>query len=158
MERITPRHSVRAILLTPQDEVLMMRLSLEGKSFWVTPGGGIEPGETLHQALLRELREEVGLTSPEIGPQLWRRQHTLTLFRRRWCQSEDYFLVETERFVPEMTDPIEARMVREFRWWHLDELAASDEVITPLPLAQIVADYLRDGAPNPLPPVEIIVD
>lgn len=152
------RQAVRAILLTPQDEVLLMRLKADGKIFWITPGGGIEAGETAHEALHRELAEEVGLTRAAIGPLVWRRRQTTTYFRKLWQQSEDYYLVETERFLPRMSDRIEARLVTEFRWWHLDELEEADEVVTPLSLARIVAGYLSHGAPDPLPPTEIVVD
>lgn len=152
------RQAVRAILLTPQDEVLLMRLKADGKIFWITPGGGIEAGESPHQALLRELSEEVGLDDAAIGPLLWRRQQTTTYYKKLWRQNEEYYLVETERFVPQMSDRIEARLVTEFRWWHLDELAEAEEVISPLSLERIVSDYLARGAPDPVPPTEIVVD
>lgn len=37
------------------------------KDFWCIPGGGLEPNESLHDGLRREMIEETGVT-PDIGP------------------------------------------------------------------------------------------
>lgn len=56
---IVERHAIRAILLTPQLEVLLMRIQPPegGEGFWITPGGGLEPDESAEAGLRRELRE-----------------------------------------------------------------------------------------------------
>lgn len=39
----------------------------EGRKYWVLPGGGVEAGETIRQAALRETAEELGL-EVRLGP------------------------------------------------------------------------------------------
>jgi 8-oxo-dGTP diphosphatase len=55
-----PRVRVSA-LLRWQDRVLLCRQEKPGKEYWLLPGGGVEGGETLTDALRRELGEEVNL-------------------------------------------------------------------------------------------------
>lgn len=145
---IHQREAVRAVVITPDAEVLLEELGEPGgPSFWVTPGGGIRTGETAEAALRRELAEELGLEQFEIGPLLLRRRHTFSWLGRRIRQSEQLFAVQVERFEPRFGDPVEAHVFRSFRWWTLDELRDTTESVTPASLANLVADYLRRGAP-----------
>ena len=43
-----------------------------GSRWWVTPGGGMDPGETEEQTALRELEEETGLVLPDGALRRWR--------------------------------------------------------------------------------------
>ena len=55
-----PRLRVSA-LLHWNGRLLLCRQEKPGKEYWLLPGGGVEGGETIMDALVRELREEVGL-------------------------------------------------------------------------------------------------
>lgn len=58
----------RAIIINSSDQVLLVKHSYQ--SHWYLPGGGIKKGESVKAALLRELREEIGLIAHE-DPQLF---------------------------------------------------------------------------------------
>ena len=53
------RHAVRSVIRRG-NTVAMVKSTTKG--FYQFPGGGIDPGETHEQALIRETMEEVGLT------------------------------------------------------------------------------------------------
>jgi len=60
------RISAGAIVIQ-EDQVLLVRYdSGSGRSYLVGPGGGVLSNESLHQAVVREVREETGL---EVSPQ-----------------------------------------------------------------------------------------
>lgn len=43
------------------NQVLLMHRFKNGKEYWTFPGGGVEDGETIEEAVLRELKEETSL-------------------------------------------------------------------------------------------------
>jgi 8-oxo-dGTP diphosphatase len=66
---IEPRIRVSAILRR-EDRILLCRHEKGGKEYWLLPGGGVNSGESLVDALHRELNEEVGIREelPVEGP------------------------------------------------------------------------------------------
>lgn len=56
-----PLPAAIALITTPdKNQILLVRR--KDVPVWVLPGGGIDPGETADQALIREVQEETGLT------------------------------------------------------------------------------------------------
>ncbi len=60
-----PRTTVGALVTNPDDEVLIVKTT-KWRGQWGVPGGKVEWGETLEEALVREFQEEVGLHLREI--------------------------------------------------------------------------------------------
>ncbi len=77
-----PHHRVVAAVLERSGRYLVGRRPPDGLlgGLWEFPGGKVEPGETLAQALRREVREELG-TRVAVGKVLGRVEHGYTHYR-----------------------------------------------------------------------------
>jgi 8-oxo-dGTP pyrophosphatase MutT (NUDIX family) len=152
------RPSARVIVVDETGSVLLFRIldpSDPGPPVWVTPGGGIEPGESLVEAASRELREETGVAVDvdNLGA-------PVAVCRGEWefrgvpLYSEDsFFAVRIARFEPSTDgwEALEREVHHSWRWWTPDELDRADEAVLPARLADVVRGITRgDLGPGPL--------
>lgn len=61
------RNSVRALIVRKDRVLLLRKRSRNGQQRYAMPGGGQDRGETLHESLLRECREEIAAKVDIIG-------------------------------------------------------------------------------------------
>jgi TDG/mug DNA glycosylase family protein len=116
---LTIRRGVRAVVVSPDRRTLMIRYVNEYHSWWIPPGGGVDPGESDVVALTRELREELALEEFELGPLLFERERRLVLDGAWGGQLNRYYLVRVPWFeVTQLGEGSEAR------WFTEDELRA----------------------------------
>jgi ADP-ribose pyrophosphatase YjhB (NUDIX family) len=146
------RPAVRALVLDPDDRVLLVRFvdPDTGAEFWTTPGGGVDEGEAMEDAIRRELREEAGFEDPEIGPVIWTRREVFPWAGQTLDQREQVVLVRASAFEPEPAlgpDGLAAENVHEVRWWTLEEVEASDAIFYPNRLAHFLRQLLEEGPP-----------
>lgn len=152
LEGLRIREAVRAVVLDPSDRVLLVRFEFpEVGTRWALPGGGLEPGESDHDALRRELAEEAGFTDPEIGPHVWSRLHIIPFIDGRHDgQRERIYVVRSPMFEPRPAltwDQLHSEYVFGLQWWHVEDL--HDELpIAPAALAFHLRTLLRDGPPK----------
>ena len=148
------RNAVRALAVTPQWDVLLVRFEFPSGTRWALPGGGIETDEEPESALTRELNEEVGLTQPKIGKLIWTREHIIPFFDGKWDgQRELIFQVEVpHRFdpTPAMTPTeLQSESLHEARWWSFQEIVSESTVaFVPRYLSLYLKRLAEDGLPN----------
>jgi 8-oxo-dGTP pyrophosphatase MutT (NUDIX family) len=155
------RPSARVVVVDDEGNVLLFRIEdpLDDKPpCWITPGGGIEPGETPVQAAVRELREETGVVvaPADLGAPVAVCEGDWD-FRGTPLHSVDWFFaLRRPRFEPSRDgwDEIEQVIHAGWRWWSPDALDTTDDLVLPTDLAALARTITQGpppATPTPLP-------
>ena len=67
---MNPRPGVGAVVIHDDAILLVKRGREPGRGLWAVPGGKVEWGETLAEAVQREVREETGIVT-DVGNVVW---------------------------------------------------------------------------------------
>lgn len=126
-----PELTVGAVVVDDGRLLMVRRDHAPAAGSWSIPGGHVEPGETLAEAVTRELREETGLDGvcgPLVGwielvPETTGDPHLVIL--------------DFEVSLFDAGEPVAASDAREARWVHLGDVAE-------MRLAPGLAEFLHD--------------
>jgi 8-oxo-dGTP pyrophosphatase MutT (NUDIX family) len=140
------RPSSRLLVLDPSGRVLLFRFAhadgaLAGRSYWATPGGEVEAGETFAQAAIRELLEETGLCVDDVGAEVGQRTFVLQLTTGEHVMADERFFVVnagSDAVSRERWTALEREVMTEHRWWSRAELAQTAEVVFPENLLEML--------------------
>lgn len=166
LEVHTTRTSARVVLLDEQDRVLLLRGHdpvLPEVAFWFTVGGGVEPGESLREAAVREVYEETGqrVDPATLRGPVWRRVAVFP-FNGEIIRSEElFFVLRAPRFEwrPADLDALERRTITDHRWCtqaDIRALDAQDEAVYPYHLDELLAEAVSAAAGDTEPVVRSI--
>jgi 8-oxo-dGTP pyrophosphatase MutT (NUDIX family) len=133
------REAARLLIRGPSGRVLMLRVAPSFReAFWVTPGGGLDDGETPLDTARRELYEEVGRDDLPIGPLISTRDVQFDWEDWAVTQHEQTFLVEApDEFEAHIIHPDEEPIVGA-AWFSARELSRLGEDVYPEGLIELV--------------------
>ncbi len=126
---------VRAFLFNPDGQILLAKHMSTAP--WVLPGGHVEEGENIHEAMIREIREEFDIEgrffeidNEEVlyhaGKKLVHYPLPISIYELHYSDKEgrdksriEYvFLMETEDIIKN----IQASEIQEYRWFEVDDV------------------------------------
>ncbi len=143
------RLTSRILLFDERDRMLLFLTrapGTSGASRWITPGGGVDPGETHRDAAIRELFEETGLVIDDPGESVFSQDFVV-----EWDDADhdtghvEFYVQHTTSFEPSdahWTDD-ERVDVLASRWWTVEELRSTDEPYEPLVFPELAAKALE---------------
>jgi len=159
MSFVLRRQAARVICFDPDGRILLIRAADPADAskppWWELPGGGIDPGESPEAACLRELREEAGMATAEMGPCVWTQHARFRFAGWDFDQHERIHVARSDGSTDLETrlEAFEALAFRGQRWWEPDELMANGEPTVPPRLREFLPAIVAGQRPDP--PIDI---
>lgn len=122
-----PEVCVGAVVVDDDELLLVRRGNAPAAGMWSVPGGRVEPGETLGEAVLRELEEETGLEGV-CGPLLG--------WVERIDDEHHHVILDFTVTVRDRQEPVAGDDALEAAWVPLGEVAE-------LPLVEGLVEFLH---------------
>lgn len=155
---IHPRLTARIVVLNDRGQVLLFQVQDSQPvheayptmvDYWITPGGGVEPNETLQQAALRELWEETGIRADQISPCVWYFERVLRLPHKSFRLQEYFFVVRISSAAVSRANMLdyERRMLVNNHWWSPEEISQTAEQFLPPQLPALLPPLLAGNLP-----------
>ena len=127
-----PRVTARVVPVNPDREVLLLQdldPAVPGVLRWGTIGGALDPGETHHQAAVREMYEETGIVidPADLTPPFHSSTREFTWAGVHYVSENTFFAMPMGREVAVSFDhlvPEEVDTVLAWGWWTPSALAA----------------------------------
>lgn len=150
------------LLIDPQQRVLLFSdrdPGVDGATWWITPGGGVEARESDAVAAVREVQEETGLLLDEaalIGPlaarRVWHGYSDVVI-----DQQDVFFAAHVDTFTVDASGHTEQEKITMIahRWWSRDDLRSTSETIWPVELGELWDSVAAYGSDEKLAPIKM---
>jgi 8-oxo-dGTP pyrophosphatase MutT (NUDIX family) len=155
------RTGARVLVIDADDRLLLIHERTGDQAqfdHWLTPGGGVEDGEDLATAAVREVFEETGLqiSLPADAQPLHVRRRSWSWRDLSFDQTDHYFAARVGPDVevrPAALTEVETELLLGFQWWTVGELRDTSQTIEPPEVADLLERVLTGHRRAPAPGV-----